>query len=103
MIVLIRLTARRYLAIDAPTQAEAWTSLGRSSTGGTDGVTYARGDIIAGPADIDTIYAAMFEHARAANKLVPIATWEQHQKEHADALKDLNRQLQDSRKTDAPA
>jgi hypothetical protein len=102
MIVLVKLSARRYIVIDAPRQESAWTTIAvRAWAGRTDdGYVYGRGDVIAGPADIDTCYAAMAKHAAESKSLVPNAEWERLQTERAAALREANVAIQASRKAE---
>jgi hypothetical protein len=105
MIVLVKLSARRYLAIDAPRQESAWTSIEVRpwAEHDDDGFVYSRADIIAGPADLDTCYAAMAKHAAEKKALVRYADWKQIEQERSDALKQANADLQARRKQDREA
>jgi hypothetical protein len=102
MIVLVKISARRYVAIDTPKHESAWTTISVRGWAerDDDGVIYGRGDLIAGPADLDTCYAAMAKRAAENKALVRIADWERLQKERADALREANAALQARQKAE---
>jgi hypothetical protein len=102
MIVLVKLSARRYVVIDTPHYESAWTTnaVRGWAQAEDDGVVYASGNLIAGPADITTCYAAMAKHAAENKALVRHAEWEHLQQVRADAVKAANVTLQASRKAE---
>lgn len=102
MIVLVQLTARRFVVIDAPAYESTWTTISVRGWAehDDDGAIYGRGTLIAGPADMDTCYAAIAKHAADHQALVRYADWEQRQKARAEALKAENAALQARRKAD---
>jgi len=96
MIVLVQISPRRYIAIDAPKRESTWTTIAtRGYAEHHDvGVIYGRGDLIAGPADYETCQTAMAKVAAERDALMPYTEWERLQKERAEALVAANIELQ---------
>jgi hypothetical protein len=81
MIVFVKVSARRYLALSVPTIAAGWRSTGNSPDGGELGFEYQTSEIIAGPSDWTTVEVAAREYATAHHQLVSYEVHEQKRKQ----------------------
>lgn len=101
MIVLVKLSARRYMVLDCPTVATAWTSIGTaqdaSSPRDQRGWMYSRADIIAGPADLDTCYTAAAQYAEAHQQTIAYTDYQEIEKARAEEIKRINQEIQERR------
>lgn len=95
MLVTVRLSPRRYLLLDCPSEPTAWNGLNLVNG---KGYVYANADIISGPADFNTIIAAGAVWAAEHNKSLSYAEYEAANKERAERLKAFNKELQDKRR-----
>lgn len=102
MIVFVKVSPRRWLALDCPKYESGWRSTHRgrqpdAPAGTEEGILYATADIIAGPADWTTVEQAAIQHARDASpgKIVSAAQWDVIQKHRGEQLKALNQRIRD--------
>lgn len=91
MIVIVKVSARRYMVIDAPTVESAWRSTAQGYHQGDPadrpGYIYGAGDLIAGPADFTTCDLAAMEHAKRIGKIRTAAENEATIRKRAEAIK----------------
>lgn len=98
MIIFVRMSERRHLAIETNAIEEAWRSAGNYAKKDDEGVVYAFGEIIAGPASYEIVTAAMSMHALCSNALMPYMEWQKILKERSDRIDAINKEIQDRRK-----
>jgi len=95
MIVFVKVSARRYFALDCPTVPSGWR--GTAATPRDAGYVYGFADIIAGPADWSTVEAAAAAFARSEGAMWTAAEWEAEQKVRSEALKTANMKIQEQK------
>lgn len=91
MIVIVKVSARRWIVIDSPKYEHAWRSTAGQQR--EHGYIYASGTLVAGPADWQTCDRAAHIYAEHAGKIRTAAEWEITQQERAEQLRQANEQL----------
>jgi hypothetical protein len=96
MIVFVKVSARRYLALSVATFAPGWRStLYHAADEANLGYEYQYAEIIAGPSDWTTVEVAAREYATAHNELMPHGVHEEKQKRETARVEAANAALGD--------
>ena len=75
MIIIVKVSARRWMVVESATSESAWQRSAASTTK-DDGYIYTIGTILAGPADWQTCEQAAHEYAQRTGTIRTLAEWD---------------------------